>query len=475
MFRRAFRRGKVATLVVGVPYGAFCLYDKVNGRRDLAVKHLPDARLPLVRVQHGSYDVAVVGGGIIGLATANEILRRFPDKTVAILEKESDVAAHQSGHNSGVIHAGMYYEPGTVMAKCCVDGAKMMYEYAEKKGIPHERVGKLICAPTVQDHAQVEELYRRGTANGVEGLRILTGEEVKEMEPNVDVYSALDSPNTGIIDYGDVTRSLAEDAKASGRSSVHLCYQVQSINVIENEGMSKIVEVSGVEPGQSGPEKVIHAKHVVTCAGLHMDHVGKLSGGDEFPPVTSFRGRYYQMKPEFRNIVKRNIYPVPSSSGLPVGIHFTPTIGGYRQQQMIIGPAPCLAFAKEGYSFWQMSPRYCWEAFTNPGFWNFAKANLSLSIGEIWKEANSDAFLADGKKLVPGLTRDMVENSFVGVMAQVFEEKGTPAQDYIFERKVRSGTTLNLRNAPSPGATSSMALARELVNMAEVDFGWAQG
>jgi len=471
MFRRGARNvGIAATAGVGLPVGVLCVAQHLQGSSGPPLKPVRGAGLPQSRVQHGSYDVAVVGGGIIGLATANEILRRFPDKTVAILEKESDVAAHQSGHNSGVIHAGMYYEPGTVMAKCCVDGAKMMYEYAERKGIPHERVGKLICAPTEEGHPQVEELYRRGTANGVQGLKILTGEQVREIEPNVDVYSALESPNTGIIDFGDVTRSLAEDAKAA-RGSLHLRYQVTSLNAAEGSD-GKVVEITGIEPGQNGPEKIIQAKHVVTCGGLHMDHLGKIAGGDAYPQVMNFRGRYYQMKPEYRNIVKRNVYPIPGGGGIPVGIHFTPTIGGYRQQQMIIGPGACMTFDKEGYSFWQIGPKYLYEVFTNQGFWQFGMKNMQLSLMELLKDSSRTVFLREAQKLVPGLTSDMVEDSFVGVMAQVFLENGEPAKDYIFERKCVEGTTLNLRNAPTPAATSSMAIARELVDIAEVDFAW---
>jgi len=179
------------------------------------------------------------------------------------------------------------------------------------------------------------------------------------------------------------------------------------------------------------------------------------------------------MKPEYRNIVKRNVYPTPSGGGIPVGVHFTPTVGGYRQQQMIIGPGACMAFHKDGYSFSDISLRYCWEFLTNPGFWMFGIKNLKLSVGELWKDANMAAFLAEARLLVPSLTADMVEDSFVGVMAQVFESDGTAAKDYVFERKCVDGTTLHLRNAPSPAATSSMAIAKEMVKRAEEDFGWS--
>jgi len=297
---------------------------------------------------------------------------------------------------------------------------------------------------------------------------------MKELEPNVDVYSALDSPNTGIIDYGDVTRHLAKDLAATGRGKLELRYEVKEVKTVTGQDGKKLVEVRGVEPGQCGPLKVIQAKNVITCGGVHMDTLGKMTGGAANPKVMTFRGRYYQMKPEFRNIVKRNVYPVPSGGGIPVGVHFTPTCGGYRQQQMIIGPGACMTFHKEGYSFFQTDLKYLWnQCVTNQGFWMFAIKNLKLSVGELLKDAAKPVFLAEARQLVPSLTPDMVEDSFTGVMAQVFMEDGTAAKDYIFERNLLDGTTLNLRNAPSPAATSSMAIAKELVNCAVQDFNWA--
>eukprot|EP01065_Artemidia_motanka_P006971 TRINITY_DN1340_c2_g1_i4.p1 TRINITY_DN1340_c2_g1~~TRINITY_DN1340_c2_g1_i4.p1 ORF type:complete len:527 (+),score=167.34 TRINITY_DN1340_c2_g1_i4:94-1581(+) len=439
-----------------------------NSRTAPPLCPVPGAAMPTDRVMHGTYDVAVVGGGIIGLATAAEVRRRYPHLRVTVLEKEGEVAGHQTGHNSGVIHAGMYYLPGTTMARCCVEGARLMYEYAEQKGIPCERVGKLICAPSEAEHHQVEELYRRGVANGVEGLRVLNREQVKEIEPNVDVHSALDSPNTGIIDYGVVARQLAADLEAGG-ADVQLRFQVQQIT----EGSDGGVEVRGVEPGQRGPLKVVQARNVLTCAGLHMDKVAEAGGGSGWPRVMTFRGRYYQMKPEYRNIVKRNVYPVPSGGGIPVGVHFTPTAaGGRRGQQMIVGPGACLACDKEGYSIWKLDPWHLKDVLTNPGFWRFGINNFWMSIGELWKDASKAAFLAEARRLVPGVEDHMVEDSFVGVMAQVFLDDGKPASDYIFERNCVSGTTLHLRNAPSPAATSSLAIAKEMVDRAEEDFGW---
>ena len=425
-----------------------------------------DAVISEKRVLHGDYDVVVLGGGVIGLATAREVQKRYPDKTIAVLEKEPSVAVHQSGHNSGVIHAGMYYEPGSVMARCCVEGADLMYAYAKEKDIPHERVGKLIVATTAAEDETVQKLYARGVQNGVKDLQVLTGAQVRGIEPNVVATSALESPNTGIIDFGAVAKSLQSDLEQDG-ASVKFNYEVQDFKAVERG-----VEVVGREPGQAGPTKVVSAKNVITCAGLWMDKVGELGGGAVDPRVLTFRGAYWQMRPEYRNIVKRNIYPVPSGGGIAVGVHFTPTTNLDRGRAMIVGPGACLCFAKEGYKMTDVSPSHLWNVVQNVGFWNFAFGNFNMAVTEVYRDMSRRAFMDQARKLVPSVTDDMVEESFCGVMAQVFTSEGNAASDYILERKMLNGTTLHLRNAPSPGATSSLAIAKHLVDVAESDFQW---
>eukprot|EP01060_Flectonema_neradi_P033976 TRINITY_DN5833_c1_g1_i1.p1 TRINITY_DN5833_c1_g1~~TRINITY_DN5833_c1_g1_i1.p1 ORF type:complete len:466 (+),score=109.55 TRINITY_DN5833_c1_g1_i1:79-1476(+) len=419
------------------------------------------------KVLHGKYDVVVVGGGIIGVATANEILKRYPSKKVAIVEKEAAVAMHQSGHNSGVIHAGMYYEPGSKMAACCVEGADLMYDYAEKKKIPCKRIGKLIVATNAEEDKQVQKLYHQGVANGVKDLKVLTGPQVRAIEPNVAATSALDSPNTGIIDYGEVTRSLAKDFQEAG-GSIKFNFAAENFDVQPNGKL----QVSGMEQQQKGPLKIIETDHLITCAGLWMDKVGQAGGGEVGPMVTTFRGTYHQMKPEYRNIVKRNIYPVPTGGGIPTGVHFTPTVNKERGEQMIIGPGACLTLHKEGYKFTDFSFTHVFDIITNVGFWNFALGNFDMAVTEMYRDISRKAFLDQARKLVPSVTDDMVETSFAGVMAQVFTDAGGPEKDYIFDRKKLSGTTLHLRNAPSPAATSSLALAKKLIDVAEEDFEW---
>eukprot|EP01059_Diplonema_ambulator_P035461 TRINITY_DN8351_c0_g1_i1.p1 TRINITY_DN8351_c0_g1~~TRINITY_DN8351_c0_g1_i1.p1 ORF type:complete len:460 (+),score=157.00 TRINITY_DN8351_c0_g1_i1:42-1421(+) len=425
---------------------------------------VPDANIAPRTLQ---YDVVVVGGGIIGLATANEVLRRYPGKKVAVVEKEGFVAAHQSNHNSGVIHAGMYYEPGSKMAECCVKGADMMYAYAEKNHIPYKRVGKLIVATTKEEDAIVQTLYDRGVANGVKGLSVLTGPQVRAIEPNVVCTSALDSPNTGIIDFGAVTRSLKADLEKQGGSVILNC---EVTGLTEESGK---VRITGFEQRQAGPAKQIKADNVITCGGLWMDKLGQMAGGAPDPKVLTFRGSYYQLKPEYMNIVKRNIYPVPTpGGGIPVGVHFTPTVNEERGPQMIIGPGACLCLKKEGYKFFDFSFSHVFDIVTNKGFWNFVLFNMGQATNEVINDASRIAFLAQARKLVPCINNDMIEPSFAGVMAQVFQQSGAPEKDYIFERGLLSGTTLALRNAPSPAATSSLALAEKLVDVAEEDFKW---
>ena len=417
------------------------------------------------------FDVAVVGGGIIGLATAREVRRRFPSKTVVVLEKEREVAPHQSSHNSGVIHAGMYYVPGTEMARACVRGAQLMYEYLEQHRLPVERVGKLIVAADAREHEQVQLLFERGTKNGVQGLRILNGDEVRALEPNVSAaYSALWSPNTGVTDYAVVSRAIAAELEASGRGAVKLEFEVAGVARAEDGR----VLITGAEPGQKGPLKHVVARHVVLCAGFHSDRVAALAGGAPDPKVSTFRGSYYQMRAPHKDIVRANIYPVPNpSAGIPVGVHFTPTVNERRGHQMIVGPGACPTFSREGYGFFDFRLRDVWSSLTNVGFMRFALTYPSFSLGELYKDLSRAAFLREARKLVPSLTDDMVEESFAGVMAQVFLPDGSAAKDFIYERGLLGNTTLSLRNAPSPAATSSLAIAERLVDMAQEDFRWA--
>ncbi|KAI9306267.1 FAD dependent oxidoreductase-domain-containing protein [Cunninghamella echinulata] len=417
------------------------------------------------------FDVVIVGGGIIGLATAREILKRFPNMTVAVLEKEREVAAHQTGHNSGVIHAGIYYKPGSQMARCCVRGADLMYEYCKENQLPVERCGKLIVAVNEKEHKTVEKLLETATLNGVKDLQILNSEEIRQLEPNVVAYSALYSPNTGITDFGLVAQCIANEIVQTGRAEIKLAFEAQKF-VQRPDGR---VEIWGAEPNQRGPTLKVSAKNVITCPGFYADRVAGLAGGDDSQAkVVTFRGTYYQLKPEYRGICRMNIYPVPSGGGIPVGVHFTPTVNTRRGIQMIVGPGACLTFSREGYGFTDVSFKDLFDSLTNINLWFFALKNPALSIGELYKDLNKKAFLRAAQAYVPGLTEDMVEESFAGVMSQVFESGGKAASDFILERNVMDGRILCVRNAPTPACTSSLAIAEMVADYATEDFKWDQ-
>ncbi|KAJ8660787.1 hypothetical protein O0I10_003430 [Lichtheimia ornata] len=473
MLRRAFSTAKLSK-----PY----LWDKLPGEgvqpRKGVEKLMGSLRanrfsepFPVNTTPKDRFDVAIVGGGIVGLATAREILKRYPEKTVVVLEKEDQVAAHQTGHNSGVIHAGLYYIPGSRMAHTCVRGAELMYKYCEEKQLPVERCGKFIVAANEGEHAQVEKLYSQGTANGVQGLEIIYRDQIKEMEPNVSAYSALHSPNTGITNYWLVAQTIADEIRESGRGDIKLSFEVDKMETTKD----RKVLVYGREPGQFGPVLHVEAANVITCGGFYSDRLAKLNGGNyRANRIVTFRGTYYQLKSEYRTLVSRNIYPVPSGGGIPVGVHFTPTVDVRRGHQLIVGPGACITFSREGYKFFDTKFFDLYEFATNMAFWQFAFKNFTLSMGELYRDLNKSAFLRSGQKFIPCLSDEMVEPSFSGIMSQVFEPGGGAAGDYIIERNCMDGLAINLRNAPSPAATGSFAIAEMMSDIAADDFGWKQ-
>ncbi|CAO3638040.1 unnamed protein product [Cunninghamella echinulata] len=418
-------------------------------------------------VKREQFDVRIVGGGIIGLATARELLKRYRGLTVCVLEKEPEVAHHQTGHNSGVIHAGIYYAPGTLMAETCVHGAKLMYQYAEEHQLPVERCGKFIVAADKSEHHEVEKLYKQGVANGVKDLEIIYSDKIKEMEPNIKAYSALSSPNTGIINYWAVSQNILSEIKKSGYADVKCSFEARHFEKTSDN----LVKITGGETFMKGPMLEVYAKNVITCGGFYSDRLAGLTGGnDRIHRVVTFRGQYYQLKDKYKRVVSRNIYPVPSGGGIPVGVHLTPTVDVRRGHQVIIGPGACFTFSREGYQFFDFKARDLLDNFVNKNFWAFAFNNFSLSLGELYRDLNSRAFIKSAHKFFPDLTLDMIEPSFAGVMSQVFESGGVAAQDFIIERKVMGGSVLNVRNAPTPAATASLAIGERIVDAAAEDF-----
>ncbi|KAH9578040.1 FAD dependent oxidoreductase [Trypanosoma melophagium] len=465
------------------------------------------------------YDVAVVGGGIVGVATAREIRKQFPSKRVILLEKEADVAQHQSSHNSGVVHAGMYYPQNSLMARLCPRGHDLMMEYCRKNKLPCERVGKLIVASKESEIPLVEKLYKQGVDNGVRELRMLRSEEeIKKIEPNVCGVAALYSPDTAIADFSAVARHMLKELQNSARGLFNTQFRFEALDFVglsvqnpTKEVPKEMVLIRGREEGQLGPEKVIVTKNVITCCGLSNDLVAGRSGtvmsriGKHVSQTFSFRGRYYQLKPEARGLVSMNVYPAPDDSkGLSVGVHFTPTVDERRGRQVIIGPGSAVTTHRYGYSPYYFDIEYCWNSLLSKGGWVSLLSNSFTVAKTFHVDASRSAFLHEARKLIPSLKDSDVEESFCGVMGVAVTQKGSLEMDLAMElarprtmiptsvkpdrvvQLVGDGTSekqsttdhaekpliLNVRNAPSPAATASMAIAEDIVACAKENFKW---
>lgn len=402
-------------------------------------------------------DVAIVGGGIVGLATAREIVQRSPKATVLLVEKEKHLVQHQTSHNSGVIHAGIYYEPGSQMAALCVEGARRMYEFCEAKGLPYKRVGKLIVATRDSELSILQGLYDRAKANGVEGLELLSPEQVRKLEPNVRCLQALHSPNTGITDYAKVALSFADDFLASGRGQIRTGFEVTGVDADKEKG----VEV------RAKTGEAVKARWLITCAGLQSDYVGYMAGGAKDPTVLPFRGTYHELKPDYRHIVTRNIYPVPDPKFPMVGVHLTPRVDG----RVLIGPNAALGLAKEGYKFWSINIRDLFKFASTIGLWKLVLFNPGVVLQEVWRDINTRAFVREAQRYCPSLEVAHTTEGWAGVHAVAIDTSGKVIGNFLFDEG-KAGLVLNVRNAPSPACTSSLAIATAVVDKAVKDFGW---
>lgn len=385
-----------------------------------------------------SGEVAIVGGGIVGLATARELLRRKPGLRLIVLEKEAEIAQHQTGHNSGVIHAGVYYAPGSLKAKLCVAGAAEMMRYCDEKGIPWQRCGKVIVATEESELPRLDELLRRGTANNVPGLRMIDADELREVEPHVRGIRALLSPNTGIVDYGQVAKAYAEDILELG-GEIRTRHEVAAID--RRSGSTRLMTGGGE----------IEASLVVTCAGVYSDRVSQMTGAAREPRVVPFRGDYYILNPARRHLVRSNIYPVPDPDFPFLGVHFTPRMNG----DIWLGPNAVLAFSREGYRFRDVRPKDVGELFTNTGFRRFAMKHWKIGFDEMARDLSKKRFLASLQKFIPEMTMDDLLPGPSGVRAQALSLDGKLVDDFVIDR---GEGVLHVRNAPSPAATSSLQI-----------------
>ena len=383
-------------------------------------------------------DVAIVGAGIVGLATARELLLRQPSLRVAVVEKEPAIAEHQTGHNSGVIHSGIYYAPGSLKAKACVAGAAALMRYCDEHGIPYDLCGKVIVATDPTEVPRLENLYQRGQANGVPGLRMIGAAELREIEPHVVGVQALLSPRTGIVDYRQVAASYADEVRRAG-GQIFTSHEV--------------VEIDRRPEGTrlTTPRGQFQAGRVVTCAGLWEDRVASMTGAPREPRIVPFRGDYYILRPERRDLVRGNIYPVPDPAFPFLGVHFTPRMNG----DLWLGPNAVLAFARGGYRFGTLDARDLAEMATFTGFLGFARKNWRIGIDEMRRDLSKERFLRSLQKYVPELELDDLLPGPSGVRAQAMSADGKLVDDFVVD--ARDGV-LHVRNAPSPAATSSLVI-----------------
>jgi L-2-hydroxyglutarate oxidase LhgO len=397
-----------------------------------------------------TYDIAIVGGGIVGLATGRELLRRHPDLKLIVLEKEDILASHQTGHNSGVIHSGIYYKPGSLKAKLCTEGRKSLWEYCDAKNIPYKNVGKLIVATEESELPNLEELYQRGVANGIDGLEVIGEEEIREREPHCRGIKAIFSPVTGIVDYGVVARSYGDDIRAMG-GEIETGTEVTAI--ARNNGVATVSATKGD----------IEAKYVITCGGLMADRVAKMTGAASDPKIVPFRGDYLILKPEKRYLVKGNIYPVPDPSFPFLGVHFTPRMNG----DIWLGPNAVLAFAREGYDFSTIKLGDLFETLTYSGFIRMASKYFSTGMGEMYRDVLRSAYVKALQRYIPELQVDDTLSGPSGVRAQAMMSDGSMVDDFVFDG---GEGVVNVRNAPSPAATSSLAIGRFVADEADKRF-----
>jgi len=386
------------------------------------------------------FDTAVIGGGILGLAAARAIAG-----AVVVLEAENTLASHQTGHNSGVIHSGLYYKPGSLKAKNCARGRDAMYAFCEKHEIAHERCGKVVVATSTQEHPRLDELERRGKANGLSGLVKLSPDELREHEPNVAGVGGLYVPATGIVDYTQVCTALAGEVREQGgeiRTAARLL------------GLQRKSGCFALETS-AGP---VEARRLINCAGLQCDRVARLCGVTPSVRIVPFRGEYYKLEPAKESLVRNLIYPVPDPGFPFLGVHFTRMIGGGVEA----GPNAVWALKREGYTRTSFSAADTASALTWPGFWRMAGRHWRTGCGEMWRSWNKTAFVRALQKLLPELGQDDVTPHGVGVRAQAVARDGALVDDFVIER---AENQLHVLNAPSPGATASLAIGGELARM----------
>jgi len=386
------------------------------------------------------YDIAIIGGGIVGLATALGLLEGNPGLRLVVLEKESRVGRHQTGHNSGVVHSGVYYQPGSLKAKLCVNGVESLRTFCDSEGLAYEVFGKILVAVDHSETPALDEIHRRGVANGVEGLRKLDPHGIREIEPNAAGVAGLYVPGTASVDFQKIAEAMALRLERLG-GEVRLNSEVRAV-------------VNGTnEVGISAVTGDLTAGYLVNCAGLQCDRVARMAGADPQVQIVPFRGEYYEVKYARAGLVNGMIYPVPDPRFPFLGVHFTKTVTGAIEA----GPNAVLALSREGYRWGSIDRGDLWETLRNPGLWVVARRYWKTGIGEMVRSASKRAFVSALQRLVPAIQDDDVVRAGAGVRAQAMDRKGNLLDDFAIEESPRA---LHVLNAPSPAATASLEIGR---------------
>jgi L-2-hydroxyglutarate oxidase LhgO len=390
--------------------------------------------------------VAIIGAGIVGLATARQIVCRYPRTQILVLEKEAGPARHQTGHNSGVLHCGLYYKPGSQKAKLAVDGIRRMLEFCEQQSIAHEVCGKLVVATEAEEIPGLHALLERGTANGLQGLELLGPEQIREREPHAAGIAAILVPQEGIVDFKAATRAMADEVLSHG-GAVHYSSRVLHLR---HAGSWRIDTTSGD----------YEADFLINCGGLYCDRLGTMAGNHDAVRIVPFRGEYYNLKPERQYLVRNLIYPVPDQKFPFLGVHFTRMIHGGIEA----GPNAVLAFAREGYHRLDFSLRDMVETLTYRGFWKFFLRYPRMCWEELRRSFSKDLFCRSLQRLVPEVRVEDLTAGGAGVRAQALAPSGDLIQDFYL---VSQEHAVHVLNAPSPAATASLAVADEILRYAE--------
>ena len=398
------------------------------------------------------YNIIVIGGGVVGLGVALEITRRFPRQRLLVLEKEDRVARHQSGHNSGVIHSGVYYKPGSLKARLCVAGAAAMLEFCREHGIPHQVCGKVIVATEEEEIPRLEQLRQRGEANGLRGLRVIGPEELREIEPHAAGRKALLVPSTGVTDYALVCAKYAELIRTNG----------EVLTSAPATGIRRSASEIVVET----PRGAFTTDSLINCAGLYSDRISRMAGDDPGVMIVPFRGEYYDLLPERASLVRALIYPVPDPRFPFLSVHFTRRVTG----KVDAGPNAVLALAREGYRHTDINLMDLTSALAFPGFWRMARQHWRNGLGEWHRSLSKAAFVRALQRLLPEIgVNDLIPGG-AGVRAQALKPDGALVDDFQF---VPSGKMLHVLNVPSPAATASLMIGKTIVDTAAGTLGLA--